>query len=176
MPTTDRRYPVGKVSRPKTSTASERKEWIEEIAALPGQLRTLASSVDDSQLDTPYRPGGWTARQVIHHLPDSHANAYIRFRLALTEDHPAIKPYDEARWAELPDARQDGVEASLAFLEALHVRWVSLMRTMTEDQWRRTYEHPESGTWRLDEAAAVYAWHGRHHLGHVRLAAEGEAG
>jgi hypothetical protein len=129
-------------------------------------MRTGVAGLTREQIDTPYRPGGWTARQVAHHVPDSHMNAFIRFKLALTEDQPTIKPYDEARWAKLPDAALP-IEPSLDLLEALHLRWVGLLEAMTEREFHRTFAHPESGVWRLDQYLAQYAWHGRHHVAHI---------
>jgi hypothetical protein len=140
---------------------------IDEIAAAPALLRQAIGGLDDSQLDTPYRPGGWTVRQVVHHVPDSHMNAYIRFRLALTEDHPTIKPYDEAKWATLCDARTMPPAYSLALLENLHIRWVGLLRNMTDSDFGCGFHHPEIGFVRLDTSLAAYAWHGRHHAAHV---------
>ena len=163
----DRRYPVGRFSFPESTTPEERKAWIGEIARAPRDLREAIAVLSPEQLDTHYRPGGWTARQVAHHLPDSHMNAFVRFKLALTEDQPVIKPYDEARWAVLPDATLP-VEPSLALLEALHVRWVKLLESMTEADYRRAFVHPESGTLRLDQWLAQYAWHGRHHVAHIK--------
>ena len=168
------RFPAGRFAPPAAATAADRARWIAEIEALPAQMREAVASMSDAQLDTPYRPDGWTVRQVVHHVPDSHANAYVRFKLALTEDAPTIKPYDEARWAELPDVRATPVAVSLALLEALHARWVVLLRDMSESDWSRTYVHPEGNrTWRLDTALAMYAWHSRHHLGHVMLVKNG---
>lgn len=168
------RYPAGRFTAPASSTAADRARWIDEVAALPAALRDAVASMTEAQLDTPYRPDGWTARQVIHHLPDSHMNAFIRFKLALSEDTPTIKPYDETRWALLADVPHTPVATSLALLEALHERWVILMRYMTDADWSRTYLHPEGNrTWRLDTALAQYAWHSRHHLGHVRLVSGG---
>ncbi len=165
---TDLRYPIGKFSFPESTTAQQRERYIREIADTPRELRAAAASLSPEQLDTPYRPNGWTARQVIHHVPDSHMNAYVRFKLALTEDDPIIKPYDEARWAMLADTRLP-VESSLDLLEALHARWVALLESMSEQDFQRTFVHPESGTLRLDQWLAQYAWHGRHHAAHVRL-------
>jgi hypothetical protein len=144
-----------------------RSEWIAEIASAPAAFREAVRGLDDAQLNTPYRPEGWTVRQVIHHVPDSHMNSYIRFRLALTEDEPAIKPYAEARFAELADARLAPVEVSLQLLENLHFRWVMLLRSMSEADFARTFRHPELGTLRLDSNLALYAWHGRHHAAHI---------
>jgi hypothetical protein len=164
---TDLQYPIGRFALPESSTAEQRRIWIREIARLSDDLRAAVSSLSKEQLDTPYRPGGWTVRQVVHHVPDSHMNAFIRFKLALTEDQPAIKPYDEARWAVLADAALP-VEPSLDLLEALHLRWVGLLESMSERDYQRTFAHPESGVWRLDQCLAQYAWHGRHHVAHIR--------
>ncbi len=145
-----------------------RAECVRRIAAAPGQVRAAVAGLDDAQLDTPYRPGGWTVRQVVHHLPDSHLNAYTRIRLALTEDTPTIKPYEEARWAELPDARLLPVEVSLALLEALHARWVPLLQGLGAADGARPLRHPEHGRFmNVDELLALYAWHGEHHVAHI---------
>ena len=166
---TDPRYPIGRFTLPESTTADQRHAWIREIARAPGEMRKSVAGLTREQLDTPYRPGGWTVRQVVHHVPDSHMNALIRFKLALTEDQPAIKPYDEARWAKLPDAALP-IEPSLDLLEALHLRWVGLLDAMTERDFHRTFAHPESGVWRLDQYLAQYAWHGRHHVAHIMSA------
>jgi uncharacterized damage-inducible protein DinB len=142
-------------------------QWIEELSAAPANLRSAISGLNDDQLDTPYRPDGWTVRQLVHHVPDSHMNAYIRFRLALTEDTPTVKPYAEALWAELSDAKGPLVETSLTLLDCIHQRWVALLRTLSDDEWKRTFRHPEIGTVSLDKNLALYAWHGRHHMAHV---------
>jgi uncharacterized damage-inducible protein DinB len=165
---TDLQYPIGRFTLPDSTTAQQRQTWIREIARAPQELRAAVAGLSQEQLDTPYRPGGWTVRQVVHHVPDSHINAFIRFKLALTEDQPAIKPYDEARWAMLPDAALP-VEASLDLLDALHLRWVCLLEAMSEREYQRTFAHPESGVWRLDQYLAQYAWHGRHHVAHIAL-------
>jgi hypothetical protein len=162
----DLRYPIGRFTRPEALDAGARREAIAAIAALPAEFAAAFDGLDEPQLDTPYRPGGWTLRQLAHHLPDSHANAYVRLKLGLTEDNPAIKPYDEARWAELPDSAAP-IAGALALLEALHGRWVRLMNAMDDAAWSRTLSHPESGAWRLDQQLAMYAWHGRHHTAHV---------
>jgi hypothetical protein len=167
-PGDDPRYPIGAFAYRGRQTPAQRLECIERIAATPGNLRRAVSGLSDAQLDTPYREGGWTVRQVAHHVPDSHLNAYTRFRLALTEPTPTIRPYFEHRWAELPDARGAPVEVSLALLEALHRRWVMLLRSMSDEDWERRYLHPEHGReWPLDEVLAMYAWHGDHHTAHV---------
>jgi uncharacterized damage-inducible protein DinB len=162
----DLQYPIGKFSFPDTTTPAQRQTWIQEIARAPLELRGAVAGLSEEQLDTPYRPGGWTVRQVVHHVPDSHMNAFVRFKLALTEDQPTIKPYDEALWAKLSDAALP-VEPSLGLLEALHIRWVRLLETMSERDYQRTFVHPESGSWRLDQYLAQYAWHGRHHVAHI---------
>ena len=164
----DPRYPIGKFETPALPLSeTERARLIEEIAELPSRLAAAVRGLDEARLDRPYRPGGWTIRQVVHHVPDSHMNAYIRFRLALTEDTPPIKPYEEARWAELSDAASGPVGVSLTLLEALHTRWVALLRSMRASDWTRGYRHPELGAVSLDKALALYAWHGRHHLAHI---------
>jgi uncharacterized damage-inducible protein DinB len=162
----DPRYPIGQFTFPDSTTAEERQAWIREIARTPQQLRAAVAGLSKEQLDTPYRPGGWTVRQVVHHVPDSHMNAFVRFKLALTEDQPTIKPYDEARWAVLADAALP-VDPSLDLLEALHLRWVRILESMSERDHQRAFVHPESGMWRLDQYLAQYAWHGRHHVAHV---------
>lgn len=164
----DPRYPIGRFSPPGAYAAEETAAWIGEIAILPTHLREAVKGLDEAALDTPYREGGWTVRHVVHHLPDSHLNAYVRFKLALTEESPTIRPYDEAAWARLPDAA-GAVELSLDLLEALHRRWVALLETMDEAAFRRAFVHPEHGrTMTLHATLALYAWHGRHHLAHVR--------
>jgi uncharacterized damage-inducible protein DinB len=163
----DPRYPVGKFERRDLLTPDERHELIEAIAATPTQMREAVAGLDEKQLDTPYREGGWTVLQVVHHVPDSHLNSYCRFKFALTEVEPAIKAYDEAEWAKLPDSRDTPVETSLTLLESLHDRWVRLLRAMSGDDFRRTLRHPEHGVMTLDTMLALYAWHGRHHVGHI---------
>jgi uncharacterized damage-inducible protein DinB len=149
-------------------TEVRRAECIARIAAAPARMRAAVTGLDDSQLDTPYRPGGWTVRQVVHHVPDSHINAYTRIRLALTEDTPTIKPYEEARWAELPDARSLPVETSLRLLESLHARWVPLLERIGAAEGARQFRHPEHGRlMTVDELIALYAWHVDHHAAHV---------
>ena len=166
-PAADPRYPVGKFQRNVEPTPERRREWIDAIAETPARFRGAVQGLTDEQLDTPYREGGWTVRQVVHHVPDSHMNAFIRFKLGLTEDSPLIKTYDEARWAELEDARATPVETSLRTLELLHERWVILLRSIADEQWARTIQHPEWGPMRLETMLALYAWHGRHHVAHV---------
>jgi hypothetical protein len=160
-------YPIGKFERPESISADHRRGWIEDLVRAPAALRLAVAGLSDSQLDTPYRPGGWTVRQVVHHLPDSHLNAYTRFKLALTEETPVIKPYDEASWAELPDSRLP-VEPSLQLLASLHERWTALLRGLKEEHFGRGFHHPGHGrVVRLDETLGIYAWHGRHHTAHV---------
>ncbi len=168
----DPRYPIGRYQPVEEVSRALRTEWIEQVAAAPAGLRAVVTGLNEAQLDTPYRDGGWTVRQVVHHLPDSHLNSYVRFKLALTEDEPTIKPYDEAAWAVLPDARTAPVEISLALLDALHERWVTLLRAMTEADFRRTFRHPELGVRALDTTLGLYAWHGRHHAAQIRALRE----
>lgn len=164
----DLRYPAGPFERRDTLTADERRAMIDTIAAAPARMREAVAGLDDAQLDTPYRDGGWTVRQVVHHVPDSHLNAYTRLKLALTEDDPLIRPYDEALWANLADSRDTPVEVSLTLLESLHTRWVTLLRSMQESDFRRTLRHPDhSGILTLDWLVAMYAWHSRHHVAHI---------
>ena len=164
----DFRYPIGPFRYQGDGTPARREQWIAEIASAPAQLRAAVAGLSPAQLDTPYRPEGWTVRQVVHHLPDSHLNAYTRIKLALTEEEPTIKPYEEARWAELPDARTGPVEPSLALLEFLHQRWLLLLRSLRPADFARRYRHPEHGRmFGLDEVVAMYAWHGRHHVAHI---------
>jgi hypothetical protein len=164
----DPRYPIGPFTYRGPQSEQQRRDCIERIAAAPAAMRRAAAGLSDPQLDTPYREGGWTVRQVVHHVPDSHLNAYSRFRLALTEPVPTIRPYFEDRWAELPDARSAPVELSLTLLETLHRRWVLLLRSLGRTDWERRYLHPEHGReWTLDEALTMYAWHGEHHTAHI---------
>lgn len=163
----DPRYPIGPWRWPDAVPAADRPRLIQEIANTPSLLRAAVEGLDDAQLDTPYRDGGWTLRQVVHHLPDSHVNSYTRFRLALTEEQPTIRAYREERWAELPDARTLPPGVSLALLDALHERWVVLLRSMTDAEFALTLVHPEHGVIPLDKMLAMYAWHGRHHVAHV---------
>ena len=167
MNVTDLRYPVGKFKLDGDITEAGRRDLIESIARAPAKLRAAVEGLSPEQLDTPYRPDGWTVRQVVHHLPDSHLNAYIRFRLALTEDEPAIKTYEQERWAELEDARTAPVDLSLALLESLHRRWVLLLRALPPAAFARTFRHPELGVVTLDQQLRMYEWHGRHHVAHV---------
>jgi uncharacterized damage-inducible protein DinB len=164
----DPRYPVGKFKSPAGPQMSdERRVLIEQIAATPARMRAAVAGLSDAQLDTPYREGGWTVRQVVHHVPDSHMNAYTRLKLALTEHEPAIKPYDEAAWAKLNDVRDTPIETSLLLLDTLHARWGTLLDAMTDADFERTLRHPDYGVMTLDWLVALYAWHGRHHVGHI---------
>ena len=165
---TDPRYPIGPVQYDGVMTPERRRACVARIAAAPSGVRAAVAGLSEDQLDTPYRPGGWSVRQVVHHLPDSHLNAYTRIRLALTEEVPTIKPYEEARWAELPDARRAPVEVSLALLEALHARWLVLLRELGPQEGERQLRHPEYGRlMSVDELLALYAWHGEHHTAHI---------
>jgi hypothetical protein len=165
---TEERYPIGKFERRDTLNPDERRAMIDVIAAAPARMREAVAGLDATQLDTPYREGGWTVRQVVHHVPDSHLNAYVRLKLALTEDDPIIRPYDEALWAALPDSRDTPVEVSLTLLESLHARWVTLWRAMSGEDFRRTLRHPDhSGILTLDWLLSMYEWHSRHHVAHI---------
>ncbi len=169
------RYPIGRYGHDGPLSADARARAIAEIAALPATLRAAVAGFTDAQLGTPYRPGGWNVRQTVHHVADSHANAYVRFRLALTEDAPTIKPYHEDRWAELPDATALPVDVSLTLLDALHARWAYLLAHLPEADFGRTYVHPAHGqTFTLDHAVGLYAWHGRHHTAHITRLRERE--
>jgi uncharacterized damage-inducible protein DinB len=163
----DLRYPIGDFQWPAEITPAQRRDFIHILDEAPAKLRAAVAALTDAQLDTPYRPGGWTVRQVVHHLPDSHMNSYIRFKLALTEDQPRIKPYDEARWAQMHEARTAPVEVSLHLMDALHRRWVLMLENMTDADFTRAFEHPERGIVRLDGILAMYAWHCRHHVAHI---------
>jgi hypothetical protein len=167
---TDPRYPTGRFQLEGPITDARRAEWIAAIAAAPAELRSAVDGLTPEQLETPYRPGGWTVRQVVHHLPDSHLNAYIRHRLTLTEDRPTIKPYQQHLWAELFDARNAPIEASLALFEGLHARWTMLLSSLAPADFRREFQHPESGRMVLEENLAMYAWHGRHHIAQINSA------
>jgi hypothetical protein len=162
----DPRFPIGRFSPPASSLPGVRAAHIQTLRLLPGLLRAAVAGLNDAQLDTPYRDGGWTVRQVVHHVPDSHMNCYVRFKLALTEDWPTIKPYDEAAWASLADSRMP-VEISLELVAALHGRWVGLLETLTEDDFQRGYAHPQLGRQNLAQVLALYDWHSRHHTAHI---------
>jgi hypothetical protein len=163
----DPRYPIDKFHFDGTISEEQKKKFIGEIAQTPTNLRAAAKGLSEGQLDTPYRDGGWTVRQVIHHVPDSHLNAYTRFKLALTEDEPTIKPYAEDRWAELADTRETPIEVSLKMLDVLHDRWVRLLNALQPQEWKRAFRHPELGLVSLEKNLALYAWHGRHHAAHI---------
>ena len=167
MTEVDLRFPIGKFTFAGDATDEQRQQFIRDIAETPARLRAAIEGLTAEQLETPYREGGWTVRQVVHHVVDSHLNSYVRFRLALTEDAPAIKPYYEERWAELPDARHAPVEVSLNLLDALHQRWVILLESFTAADFARTFTHPELGQVSLDKNLALYSWHGKHHTAHV---------
>jgi len=164
----DLQYPIGKFDTSAPATPDSRAASLADLAALPALLRAAVAGLTEAQLETPYRPDGWTVRQLVHHVADSHLNAVTRVRLALTEDSPTIKPYLEAKWAELPDARTMNVEPSLAILDGVHKRWVALLRTLGDAECARTVVHPDHGrTMSIDLLSALYAWHGRHHVAHV---------
>jgi hypothetical protein len=163
----DLRYPIGKFQYAGVSTPEQRKQFIADIAETPARLKDAVRGLNEEQQNTPYRPEGWTVRQVSHHLPDSHLNAYTRFRLALTEDSPTIRAYHEDRWAELSDARNAPIEFSLVLIEALHRRWVYLLRSLTEADFAKVFYHPELGAVTLDKNLALYSWHGRHHVAQI---------
>jgi uncharacterized damage-inducible protein DinB len=163
----DPRYPIGKFQQPLEVTSQLRQQAMDTIAETPGLLRSAVKELSPTQLDTPYREGGWTVRQVVHHVPDSHVNAYIRLRLALTEEQPTIKPYEENLWAQLPDAKTAPIEVSLLLLDALHNRWIRLWRSLTAEQFGRVFVHPEHGPRTVDWLLFLYAWHGLHHIAHI---------
>ncbi len=164
---TDLRYPIGKFHYEGPPTEDQKKKYLDDIEQTPAKLRAAVNGLSDDQLNTPYRPEGWTVRQLAHHVPDSHLNAYIRFKLALTEEEPTIKPYAEDRWAQLADTQSTPVEVSLAMLDSLHTRWMKLLRSLKPEEWKRTFRHPELGLMPLEKNLALYAWHGRHHVAHI---------
>jgi uncharacterized damage-inducible protein DinB len=164
---TSERYPLGTFQCPNVIDERQRSEWIDDLHELPARVASAIAGLNEEQLDTPYRQGGWTVRQVVHHLPDSHINAYTRLRLALTEDNPTIRPYQEDRWAELADARSGPLTPSLQILEGLHARWTALLRSLDASDFERTFYHPELKEMRLDRALGLYAWHSRHHVAQV---------
>lgn len=170
----DLRYPIGKFKRPENVSVHQRMVAIAELAALPRRLANAVNGLEREQLDTPYREGGWTVRQLVHHIADSHMNAYVRVRLALTEDWPTIKPYDEKAWANLRDAVAAPVGWSVALVEEMHARWVMLLESLTEEQWARGYNHPEGGRTTLEAMTQMYAWHSRHHVAHITRLRERE--
>jgi len=163
----DPRYPIGKFEEPKNPTSAMRNQAINDIASAPENLRKSVRGLSDAQVETPYREGGWTLRQVVHHIADSHLNAYIRLRLALTENEPTIKPYEESLWANLPDAKSAPTEISLALLEPLHDRFVRLWRSLGDADYAKTFRHPEHGVRSLNWLLFLYAWHGKHHTAHI---------
>ena len=163
----DLRYPIGKHQRQDSVTDKQRKKLIQQIAEAPEQLRAAVRGLSGQQLGTPYREGGWTVQQVVHHLPDSHLNAYIRFKLAMTEQEPTVKTYHEDLWAELPDARTAQIEPSLMLLESLHKRWITFLNSLSPSDFSRTFHHPEHGKIKLDDLLQLYAWHGRHHIAQI---------
>ena len=163
----DPRYPVGRFSPPQGAvSAEERAQFLNQVAEAPARLRAAIQGLTETQLDTPYRDGGWSSRQVVHHVADSHMNAFIRFKLGLTEDNPTIKSYPEHLWADLADQKLS-IDVSLPIVDNVHQRWVTVLRSMKETDWARTFNHPETGVQRLDRALALYAWHGRHHAAHI---------
>ena len=168
------RFPIGRLQLPTAPlTAAERVPYFQQLADFPATLAATAQRVGDERLQLPYRPGGWTGRQVIHHLADTHPQLYSRFRLALTEDNPTVRPFDEAAWAELPDTATTPIAASLTLLDGLHRRWVGLLESISGPQWQRTLYHPRyHTTLTLDQALVQYTWHGQHHLGHLKLLVE----
>ena len=165
----DPRFPIGKFQYVPATTAQERDARIEVIAQLPGKVRSAVKGIAEEQLETPYREGGWTVRQVVHHLADSHANAFMRIKLALTQDSPTINPYAEDEWAKLADSALP-IEPSVQMLDGVHARWVALMRSLADEQWNRAYVHPQMGPMPLEKVLALYAWHSDHHLGHIHIA------
>jgi hypothetical protein len=171
---TDLRYPIGKFHFDGPLTEERKQTSLDDIARTPANLRAAVERLSEPQLDTPYRPGGWTVRQVVHHVPDSHMNAYIRFKLALTEDEPTIKPYEQQLWADLDDTKSTPIEVSLAMLDSLHDRWVRLLQSLTPKDWKLGFRHPELGLVSLEKNLALYAWHGRHHTAHITALRERE--
>jgi uncharacterized damage-inducible protein DinB len=165
--TSDLRYPIGEFEWEGELTEEKRRQYINDIAEMPAKLRAAVAGLTEAQLDTPYRDGGWTVRQVVHHLADSHMNAFVRLKLALTEDRPTVKTYDQELWAETPDAKSAPAELSLALVEGLHQRWVIALRQMSVADFARQLQHPERGLMTLEMLLAMYAWHGRHHVAHI---------
>ena len=171
---TDPRYPVGRFQRPGELSMEDRKLLIDQIAEAPAELRAAVAGLSAAQFKTPYREGGWTVQQVVHHLPDSHMNAYSRWKMALTQDNPTISPFMEDKWAELSDSREVPHHVSLTLLDSLHTRWLSVLRSMKASDFARTLFHPEHGQMRLDDLLALYSWHGRHHVAHITALRERE--
>ena len=170
----DLRFPIGKFHFDGPLTDDQRNNALDDVATTPANLRAAVKGLSEAQLDTPYRPEGWTVRQVVHHMPDSHMNSYVRFKLALTEDEPTIKTYAEDRWAELADTKATPIGVSLTLFDSLHDRWVRLMRSLTTEDWKRSFRHPDLGPMSLEKALALYAWHGRHHVTHITALRERE--
>jgi uncharacterized damage-inducible protein DinB len=164
---TDLQYPIGTFDFQAPLTEDDKRKCLDDIAHAPADLRAAVSGLSEDQLDTPYRPAGWSVRQVVHHVPDSHMNAYVRFKLALTEEEPTIKPYAEDRWAVLADTRTTPIEVSLMLLESLHTRWMRLLGSLAAADWKRTFRHPDLGLMNLEKTLALYSWHGRHHVAHI---------
>jgi len=165
----DPRYPIGRFTPPTTFTPESRAASLSALDRLPADFRSALTGLDGAQLDTPYREGGWTLRQLAHHVPDSHLNAYVRHKLTVTEERPTIRPYDEAVWAECSEARSAPIAGSLTLLEGLHLRWTAFLRALPEEAFAREFFHPEAKRWMsLDWSVAMYAWHGKHHAAHVR--------
>ena len=167
MTSPDPRYPIGKFAPKERLTPEERNVLIHQIAELPDQLIHAVAGLTEDQLNTPYRDGGWTVRQVVHHVADSHMNAFIRFRLAVTEENPTVKPYNEKRWAELFDTRTAPIDLSISIIEALHTRWVMMLESFSAADFERRVQHPENGPMDGDRLLQLYAWHGRHHCAHI---------
>jgi hypothetical protein len=163
----DPRFPIGKFHYEGPPSHEQRRKFIDAIEHTPAAIRAAVRGLSPKQIETPYRDGGWNVRQVVHHVPESHMNAYIRYKLALTEDEPTIKTYAEDRWAQLADVQTTPLEVSLALLENLHVRWVILLRSLSEEDWKRTFKHPELGLMPLEKNLALYSWHGQHHTAHI---------
>lgn len=163
----DPRYPIGNFSYSGPLSQERKQQFLTDIEKTPKRLRTALAGLSDEQLNTPYRDGGWTPRQLAHHVADSHMNSYIRFKLALTEDQPTIKPYMENLWAELPEAKNAPIEVSLALLDALHQRWILMLREFGEPEWKRNFRHPDLGPMSLEKTLALYSWHGHHHVAHI---------
>lgn len=166
MPAPDPRYPISPAPQIRTLTPEQRQAHLAQLAALPDEFAAALAGLSDAQLDTPYRAGGWTLRQLAHHVADSHLNIYLRTKLALTEDRPTIKPYDENAWAELPDSRLP-IPPSLDILRGVHIRWAALLEHLSEGDWQKTFLHPENGETSLDWALSLYVWHGKHHTVHI---------
>jgi DinB superfamily len=164
---TDPRFPIGKFSYQGPLSTDQKARYLDDIEQTPARLEAAVRGLSETQLDTPYREGGWTVRQVVHHVPDSHMNSYMRFKLALTEEEPTIRSYMEDRWAELPEARSAPVAPSLALLASLHSRWMLMLRAFKPEDWKRTFRHPEIGLMDLEKNLALYSWHGRHHVAHI---------